>query len=73
MRVYFVLLFTTNSILKDNDLLQFVIPHKHRPGTDLMTKLMLQDSRITNLILKTLIGTLTNIKALSPYQLKIIK
>ncbi|CEP15752.1 hypothetical protein [Parasitella parasitica] len=42
--------------MADNDLLQFVIPHKHRPGTDLMTKLKLQDSRIMNLIIRTLIG-----------------
>lgn len=68
VKMYAYILF----ILKENDLLQFVIPHKHRPGTDVMSKLMPQDWRVMNLILKTLIGTLT-IRALSPFQLITIK
>ncbi|CEP14887.1 hypothetical protein [Parasitella parasitica] len=47
---------SSNRNMPDSDLLQFVIPYKHRPGTGLMTKLMLQDPRIMNIVLKTLIG-----------------
>jgi hypothetical protein len=42
--------------LKDQDLLQLIIPEKHRLGTDLMSKLMLQDERVMNIIITAFIG-----------------
>lgn len=39
-----------------HDLLSFTIPPKHRPGTDLMSKTMLKDQRVVNMIVSTLVG-----------------
>ncbi|KAG2211612.1 hypothetical protein INT47_008709 [Mucor saturninus] len=40
----------------DYDLLSFTIPPKHKPGTDLMSKAILEDKRVINLIVSRVIG-----------------
>ncbi|KAI9365898.1 hypothetical protein BD770DRAFT_377499 [Pilaira anomala] len=41
---------------KKLDLLSFIIPLKHRPGTDLMSKTILKDKKVINLIVSVLVG-----------------
>ncbi|KAG2209236.1 hypothetical protein INT47_005528 [Mucor saturninus] len=39
-----------------HNLLGFTLPPKHRPGTDLMSKTLLKDSRVVNMIVSTLVA-----------------
>lgn len=38
------------------EILTFTLPKKHRPGTDLISKMVLKDKRTMEMILTTLIG-----------------
>ncbi|GAA5799689.1 hypothetical protein HPULCUR_005106 [Helicostylum pulchrum] len=40
----------------DHQLLSFKLPGKHKPGTDLMSKLALSDAEIMNIVTSTTVG-----------------
>ncbi|KAI8146822.1 hypothetical protein BJV82DRAFT_398774 [Fennellomyces sp. T-0311] len=42
--------------LKDFDLLNFIIPEKHNPRTDSMSKALLNDQKVVEVIVSTLTG-----------------
>ncbi|KAI7848337.1 hypothetical protein BDC45DRAFT_541048 [Circinella umbellata] len=48
---------TISKISTEDELLQFVIPTKHKPGTDKISKEILKDERIIELIVKTVVGS----------------
>ncbi|KAI9340373.1 hypothetical protein BD770DRAFT_465430 [Pilaira anomala] len=54
----------------EDELLQFIIPAKYKPGTDKMSKKMLKDERIIDFIVKT-VGKLTPLLSKSNGRYKI--
>lgn len=46
----------TNESTSTADLFSFTLPSKHKPGSDLMSKLILDDKRASNIIVNELIG-----------------